>query len=523
MRKQTLVLLVLGGWGIGEEDNSNPIYKASPENMGHIRLNYPAGTLQASGIAVGLPWNEEGNPEVGYLTMGAGKVLYQDYPRISLAVKDGSFFENDKLLEAIVRAKEKNTKVNLVGMIGEGTSHSAMEHINALIKLMEQKSVPYSIHAFTDGKDSAPKSGADLLDRLPEGKVASVVGRYYAMDNDGHLDRTRRAYEAITGAVNPITGQKPADLLRSLYEKDQSDEFINPMLLNPEGAIKEGDSVILFNFSEDSQQQLVKMFLDPVYGGAPDLESGQTEVTKHEIPAGLHLVTFTDYGNQFNLPVAFPAEEVEKPLGKVISDAGRVQLRLAETEKYAYVTNLFNGMQEKAFPNEYRVLIPSREEAKVYEHPEMRVKDVSGRVVSAINEGIYDFILADFSNADVMAHTGNFDATVKAVQAIDQQVGAIMQSALGVGATLVITSTHGNAEVLMDLRTGAKETRNNISSVPIYVVANGWEREKSEAQAREIENLNTGVLSDIAPTVLELMGIPKPEEMTGISLINLLR
>jgi len=524
MAKRTVVLLVLSGWGVGKNDSSNPIYKAEPQNLNYIRLNYPAGTLQASGIAVGLPWNEEGNPEVGYLTLGAGKVLYQDYPRISLAIQDGTFFENEKILEVIRASKERGGKVNLVGLVGEGTSVSALDHLEALMKVVEQGGVPFALHLFGDGKDSAQGSTARLIAHLPQDRIGSISGRHYAMDIDLHLDRTLRAYEAMVGAGTPVGGvTDKTEYIKKLYGSGVADEFIVPTLFDQDLAIKDGDGVIFFNFSEDSQRQLARMFVDPNYGGKPHYELGEREIKKHLIPENLSLLSLIEYEKGLGIGAAFPQEEILNPLGKVLSDAGKVQLRLAETQKYAYVTTLLNGMVNKPFPNEYRVVIPSRAEAKVDEYPEMRVGEVSSRVLSALNEGIYDFVLADFGNADAVAHTGNFDATMKAVKAIDEQVGLIAKATLTSRSTLVITSDHGNAEVMMNLKTGARDFGDNASPVPIYIVAPGYERQKSEAQAAEIEKSNAGVLSDVAPTILELMGVPKPEDMMGISLLKLLR
>jgi len=524
MRKQTLVLLILDGWGVGKKDASNSIYKAEPKNLNHIRLNYPAGTLQASGIAVGLPWNEPGSSEVGHLTLGAGKVLYQDYPRISLAIKDKTFFENEELMRAINHAKENGAKVNLVGLLSAGSDHSSLEHLQALIELMQQKQMGFALHLFTDGINSAPKGALNLINKVPQEKIASLSGRHFAMDRDLHWDRTKRAYEAMVGVSKNILGENTIPtLLESFYERGLTDEFINPTLISDELKIKDGDSVVFFNFREDNMRQITEMFIDEEAGGRANPAMGIVEAQKHLIPKDLHLVTFTNYGDRFNLPIAFPADNVEMPLGKVLADAGKVQLRLTESQKYAHVTYFFNGMHEMPYKNEYRVVVPSREEAKITEHPEMRVREVGSRALTAINEGVYDFILINFANADVMAHMGDFEATIKAINYIDEQVGLLMRAVLSSGSVMVITSDHGNADKMLDIRTGMAETGHNISPVPIYVVAGGYERPKSEAQADEIEKINTGVISDVAPTVLELMGIPKPSEMTGIGLFNYLR
>jgi len=327
----------------------------------------------------------------------------------------------------------------------------------------------------------------------------------------------------MIGETKQKAGPKPPkSYIEELFQQGTADEFVVPTLFREDLAIQANDSVIFFNFSEDSQRQLARMFVDPEAGGKPNYEIGETETKTHSIPENLYLASLVEYESVLGIPAAFPAERVVNPLGKVLSDAGKVQLRLAETQKYAYVTTLFNGMAQKPFPNEYRVLIPSRAEAKIDEYPKMRVKDVADRVIAALGDGVYDFILADFSNADLLAHTGNIDATMKGILAIDEQVGRVTKAVLSAESTMVITSSHGNAEVMLDLRTGLIERADNKSPVPIYIVAPGYERQKSEEQANAIDKVNSGVLSDVAPTVLEIMGLPQPEDMTGISLLRML-
>ncbi len=524
MAKRALVLLILDGWGIGKKDNSNPIYKAQPANLNHIRLNYPAGTLQAAGIAVGLPWNEPGSSEVGHMTLGAGKVLYQDYPRISLAIRDGSFFRNKELLGAINSAKNRKTKVNLVGLVGESSNDSSFEHLEALVQMVEDEGAGYALHLFTDGKDSSPRGANQFLYRLSQDHIASLSGRFFAMDKDFHWERTKRCYDALVGLSQPPTQSLDIPtLLSTSYQRDLTDEFIPPTLLREDLAIKEGDSVIFFNFQEDGVRQITEMLVNPQAGGAPDAVTGIKELATHSIPENLHLVTLTDYGRKFNLPVVFSQERVINPLGKVLADAGKVQLRIGETEKYAHLTYFFDGMDELLFPNEYRVFIPSQESARVVEHPEMRARDIVIRTITALNEGIYDFILINLANPDAVAHAGNFDVALKTITFVDEQIGLLLKAVLSSGGILVVTSDHGNVEVMMDIRTGLVDTRHNTSSVPIYVVAEGYQRQKTEAQAEEIEKINTGVLSDVAPTILELMGVAQPAEMSGMSLLKLLR
>lgn len=516
MQKRTLVLAVLDGWGIGAEDHSNPIYVAEPKQIAHIKHTYPAGTLQASGIAVGLPWGEVGDSEVGHLTLGAGKVLYQHYPRITLAIRNRSFFQNEALIGAAAHAKQHNSAVHLIGLVGQSNVHSSLEHLQALIELMRDEGVPrINLHLITDGEDSPPKSAPELVVQLPAEDIVSIAGRYFAMDRDLHWDRTARVYRMLiaasgggAGAPAPApTASAIASFLTAHYARGLTDEFVEPTLIQPNRAVADNDALVFFNFREDSMRQLVHMFLDPTTGGP------------HPIPKNLYITTFTRYSSQFHVPVAFPPDAVVNPLGKVLSDAGRVQLRIAETSKYAHVTYFFNGFVEPPFPNEYRVLIPSRALAHADEHPEMMASDVTARVLSALGEGVYDFILVNYANADVVGHTGNFDAALAAVRVLDEQIGLLMKAVLDGGHILVITSDHGNAERMLDPMTGRKETGHETNPVPIYVITPGYERVKSRELVREIEQAKTGVLSDVAPTVLALMGIPKPAEMTGMNLL----
>ncbi|MBI2592540.1 MAG: 2,3-bisphosphoglycerate-independent phosphoglycerate mutase [Candidatus Colwellbacteria bacterium] len=505
MSKKTFVLVILDGWGIGRKNNSNPIYVQNPKTINYIKHNYPAASLQASGIAVGLPWEEEGNSEVGHLTLGAGKVIYQHFPRISLSVKNGDFFKNQILLEAFEHAKKNNSAVNLVGLISQGNVHASFQHLQALIKMAESLNVPkLNLHLITDGKDGAPDAGADLIQKLGNLRIASLSGRYFAMDRDFHLDRTEKAYNAMVGLTLNPGFENASLLLNAYYNKGLGDESVEPILLIADGKISDNDSVIFFNFREDSMRQLTEMFI--------------------KFPLNnLLLTSFTMYSDKFNIPVAYPPEKIANPLGRVISDSGKVQLRLAETQKYAHVTYFFNGFVETPFRNEYRVLIPSRNITRDDEFPEMMAPEITARAISAIEEGIYDFILINYANADMIGHTGNYQAGLKAVEAVDQQLKQLMEALLASGGTLLITADHGNIERILDPRTGLPETKHDVGPVPLYLVAQGYERAKEDSLVEAIESESVGVLSDVAPTILELMGLPKPDEMTGESLLNSLR
>lgn len=511
MRKRTIVMAILDGWGIGPKDYSNAIYIAKPRFIEYIKHTYPAGTIQASGIAVGLPWGEKGDSEVGHLTLGAGKILYQHYPRINIAIDDGTFFKNDAFLQAINHAKRNSSNLNIVGLLSKNNIQSSLKHLEALLKLAEKEELSnINLHLFTDGKDSPPKSASDLLKSLPQENIASLSGRYFAMDTDLHWDRTVKVYKTLTTTKSKKVVSAET-FLQDSYKGGANDEYIEPTLLNPEKNIKPNDSIIFFNFREDGIRQLAEMFVNP--------NSGEP----HQIPQNLYITTLTDYGSMFNFSVAFPPEIVTDPLGKTLAEANKVQLRIAETVKYAHVTYFFNGFREKAFKNEYRVLIPSKNVARFDDYPEMMAKEITTRALTAISEGVYDFILVNYANADAVSHTGNFEAATKAINIVDEQIGLLMNASLESGGMLVITSDHGNAEQMIDKQTGMPETTHDPNPVPIYVVAKGYERAKDDVNIKSIERSNIGTLADVAPTILELMGVPKHPGMTGVSLLQSLR
>jgi 2,3-bisphosphoglycerate-independent phosphoglycerate mutase len=508
--KNTVVLVVLDGWGIGAEGDSNPIYVAKPKNIEYIKNNFPSGALQASGIAVGLPWGEEGNSEVGHLTMGAGKVIYQHYPRISLSIRDGSFFNNPTINQVFDHAYKNNSKVNLIGLVGEANVHSSMEHLEALIELANKKQVNYKIHVITDGRDSAPKSALELIERLPQDKIASIMGRFYAMDRDRRWDLTQRAYQALIGEAPIIKLEEIKDHLQKTYEKNLNDEFIVPAIINSqENAIKDNDAIFFFNFREDRMRQLAEGFVNPSFSQFP---------VKHF--NNLFIASMTQLRDDFSIPVAFPPQHVDNPVGKIIADHQKSQLRIAETQKYAHVTFFFNGLSDKAFLNEYRILIPSRIIPRQDQDPVMMAPEITTRLLQAIEEEAFDFILVNYANGDMVAHTGNFEASLKAVNVIDEQIGKITQAVLKHNATAIITSDHGNIERLFNPITGEPETKHDASPVPIYLVSNRYKKPQNPFDVRERERIIIGMLADIAPTILELMELPKHPDMTGQSLIR---
>lgn len=521
MPKRTVALVILDGWGIGRNDPTNAIYIAQPENINYIKSHYLAGSLQASGIAVGLPWGEEGNSEVGHLTIGAGKVIYQHFPRITLAIRNGTFFQNKILTEAIEHAVKNKSSLNLLGLFSQGNVHASFEHLTTIIQFAQKLNVTQvNLHLFADGKDSSPKSFLDLLEKLnkqiPLGKqikLATVIGRHYALDRDRHWDRTQQAYDVLVGKGTPVADVK--EYINYQYQRGLTDQYLEPTLIGPEiNCIKDNDALLFFDFREDSVRQITAAFASP----AEALAKEGLTVTQFK---NLYLATMTQYSDRFvKAHVLFSPEKIEAPLSAVLSENNKMQLRVAETEKYAHVTYFFNGLKDAPLKNEYRILVPSRNIVHHDEHPEMMAEEIGNRVTQAIEEGEMDFILVNFANPDIIAHTGNFEAAVKAIKITDEQIGKITKVALAKNTVVIITSDHGNAERMIDPLTGVPETKHDPNPVPIYLVGKEFEKQKDPATVSRIENETSGILSDVAPTVLELMGLPKPAEMSGESLVN---
>jgi 2,3-bisphosphoglycerate-independent phosphoglycerate mutase len=510
-----VVLAILDGWGEGPKNSSNPIHSANLENINNLRNNYPLGFIQASGISVGLPWGEVGNSEVGHLNLGAGKIVYQYFPRISMAINDGSFFQNPALLKSVEHAKKNNSALNLVGLLSKGSVHSSLEHLNALIKFAKESEVQKTnIHLITDGRDSPPSSAMELLSKLPEGaldNVASLSGRFYAMDRDNQWKRTEMAYNVLLGNGKNIPKENIEAHLKETYAKNLNDEYIEPVLIGEKRPVQSNDAIIFFNFREDRMKQIVGSFILDDFNNFPRTKLDNLQIT-----------TLTPYDNDFKVDVAFPPEKIENPLGKVLSDAGKSQFRITETQKYPHITYFFNGLKEEPFQNEYRVLIPSKQIFRQAEDPEMMAPEITNRLIQAIDEGVFDFTLVNFPNPDMIAHTGDYNATVKAVKTVDEQIKKIADICLARGVSLIITSDHGNAERLFNPLTGEPETQHDPNPVPFILVDKNYEKKKTEEDIAYLAKMPIGVLADVAPTVLELMEIPQPKEMTGHSLMHLL-
>lgn len=521
MRYHPFVLVVLDGWGLSNTVHGNPIREATLPTFDKLNRYYPMTTLQASGISVGLPWNTAGNSEVGHMTMGAGRIIYQNLPRIALSIQDRSFFENPTLLEAINQVKTNGSRLHLMGLVSSGSVHSHKDHLLALLRLAKEQGLEQAaIHAFTDGRDSSPTSGLGQIQELQRemqligiGEIASLTGRHYAMDRNNNWDRVEQAYRMLTEGTG-TTAEDPLVYLEQSYAKGVTDEYIEPTLIvrkDTPVTIKDGDAVIFFNFREDRARELTKAFAVPDFDGFA--RKSQLAVT---------FVTMTEYEKGLPVKVAFPPEEVHDSLGETLSKAGLTQLRIAETEKYAHVTYFFNGGNEKAFPGEDRVLVPSPTVAHFDEQPEMSAPQVTDTLIQKIGENLYDFILVNYANPDMVGHTGNEEASIKAVEATDKSLSKIIPVILKAGGAMIITSDHGNVEEMINPMTGGKDTEHSTSPIPLWYITPTNHREKKADEMMREQNEVQGLLSDVAPTILDLLGIEKPSIMNGTSLRSVL-
>jgi 2,3-bisphosphoglycerate-independent phosphoglycerate mutase len=512
---RTYILVILDGWGLGPSDQSNPIYAARPEAIAAIEARYPGCALQASGLAVGLPWDEEGNSEVGHVTLGTGRVSDQHSERVSRAIQGGTFAKNEAFISAFAHAHASRGTLHGVGLLTSGIVHASFAHLEALIHMARAyANTPVALHLFTDGIDGGPREARTLFTRLstllahaPNVRVASLSGRYYGMDRDRHFDRTREAYRALVGEAPRVATWEEA--LQGAYTKGLNDEFVEPKDMEGAPHITSGDAVIFFNFREDSMRQISDAFLSPAFNEFP-----RAPLTN------MKFVTMTSYRRESPAAVAFPAAPMANPLGAVLADRGLRQLRIGETEKYAHVTYFFNGRREEPFQNEFRILIPSLAASHKDEHPAMMAQSVTERAILALREKSFDFILLNYANPDVIAHTGNYAATVAAVETVDRELKRLLAAVEEGGHAMLITADHGNAEVLIDPRTGEPETKHNPSPVPCYLIAQEFARANPP---RPSVSAVQGLLADVAPTLLDLMGIPPPHEMTGTSLLPYLR
>lgn len=507
-----ILLLVMDGYGINHKKEGNAIALAKKPNLDKLFENYPHTVLGASGLDVGLPEGQMGNSEVGHLNFGAGRIVYQEITRIDKAIKDGSFFQNQVLLEAMNRVRENKSALHLMGLVSDGGVHSSLNHLYALLRLAKEKGVEkVYVHAFMDGRDTSPTAGKEYIRELLEkfreygiGKLSTIVGRYYAMDRDKRWERIEKAYRAMVYGEGRLTSE-PVKAVEESYQEEVTDEFIKPIVVSGDGnplsrRIKEKDVGLFFNFRADRARQLSYVLSEKDF---KEFDKGNSLV----IP----LVTLTQYDENLKTPVAFPPIKLRNILAEVLSNKGLKQLRIAETEKYAHVTFFFNGGEERPFEGEDRILVHSPKVPTYDLKPEMSAYEVTDKVVQEILSGKYDFILLNYANPDMVGHTGILEAAIKAIEAVDTCVGRVVEAVQKAGGIAMITADHGNAEMMVDYNTGETFTAHTTDLVPFVLVKENFKGELKEK----------GILADVAPTILSLMGIPKPAEMDGENLILL--
>ena len=509
MKKPT-VLLILDGYGERKEKEGNAIALAKTPVMDRLKKEFPYVEGQASGLFVGLPDGQMGNSEVGHMNMGAGRIVYQELTRITKSIQDGDFFENKALKAAVEHCKKEDSALHFMGLVSSGGVHSHIEHIYGLLELAKRAGLKkVYLHAFLDGRDTPPDSGKSFLlavekkmQELGVGEIATISGRYYAMDRDKNYDRVEKAYRAMVDG----TGEKASSVEEAIdasYAKKVYDEFVLPTVIEKDGAVhtvSDGDAMIFFNFRPDRAREICHAFCDD------DFSFFNRGARKN-----IFFVCFTDYDPMIpNKHVAFEKEEIHNTLGEVVSNLGKNQLRIAETEKYAHVTFFFNGGKEEPYENEDRILVPSPKEVPTYDlKPEMSCYTVTEKLTEAIRSGKYDLVVANFANPDMVGHTGVLPAAIKAIEVVDECMGKVVDAVESMHGNLFILADHGNADIMIDEKTGEPYTAHTTNPVPFILVS------EEKHQLRE-----GGCLADVAPTLLELMGIPQPKEMTGKSLLE---
>jgi 2,3-bisphosphoglycerate-independent phosphoglycerate mutase len=505
METKKVILIIMDGWGLGKEKNSDAIQNASTPFVSSLYSKYPHSTLVTCGKAVGLPEGQMGNSEVGHLNLGAGRIVYQELERINVAVENGEFAKNQTLLDSINYAKKNKKPLHLIGLVSNGGVHSHINHLKAITTICKELGLEnVYIHAFTDGRDTDPKSGIGFLKDLQQhldktaGKIATVTGRYYAMDRDKRWERIKIAYDAIVNR----TGQKTNDIFSSItasYQQDVTDEFLLPIIneATPDSSIKDGDAVICFNFRTDRCREITEALT-------------QTSFPEYNMrPLSLDYTTMTLYEHTFkNIHVIFQKDDLKNTLGEILANDHKTQIRIAETEKYPHVTFFFSGGREIPFEGEKRIMVPSQKVATYDLKPEMSANEVTAALLPEINKKSADFICLNFANADMVGHTGVWEAVIKAVETVDKCVKEVITTALENDYTIFLTADHGNADYMKN-EDGTPNTAHTKNLVPYFIISNEWKG-----------NLKPGKLGDVAPTILTLMHLSIPKEMTGEILIN---
>ena len=533
------VLLVLDGWGIGPNYAGNAIARAKTPNMDKYWASFPHTQLSASGQAVGLPQGEDGNTETGHLNIGAGSIVYQDLPRINMSISDGTFNTTPAFLNAFEHVKKNGSALHMMGLLGAGGVHSNVEHLHALLSLCKAKKIDkVFIHAFTDGRDSPPTGGAGYIHSLMEyckklnvGKIGSFMGRFYAMDRDKRWERIEKAYNCLTTG-DGIQASDPVQAVKDQYAKGTTDEFMEPTnIIQDDGSIatiQDKDAVIFFNYRIDRPRELTKAFVKRDFETGPMYEAfdpysvkyegshlkkvkGSAMFTRQKVPNGLYFVTMTMYEDKLPVDVAFPPQFVRNPICKVFASHGLKQLRMSETEKERFVTYYMNGQKEDIYPGEDRIILPSKGARSYDQVPEMSAREITEHMLQQLRRDVYDVVVCNFANADMVGHTGNLQAAIKGIEILDSCVGQIVQEVGNKGGIVFITADHGNAEEMINMATGEVDTEHSIYPVPFIII--------SKKYIGQNTMLPSGILADVAPTMLSVMGISKPETMTGRALL----
>jgi 2,3-bisphosphoglycerate-independent phosphoglycerate mutase len=503
-----LVLVILDGFGHSDSPDFNAIHAAHTPVYDRLLATQPHGLISGSGMDVGLPDGQMGNSEVGHMNLGAGRVVYQDFTRVTKAIRDGDFFSNPAICEAVDKAVGAGKAVHILGLLSDGGVHSHQDHLVAMAELAAKRGAEkIYLHAFLDGRDTPPKSAQSSIElmqatftRLGKGRIASLIGRYYAMDRDNRWERVEQAYKLIVEGQSEFHADYAVDGLIAAYERGESDEFVKATTVGEPVRVEDGDAVVFMNFRADRARELTRCFVEP----------GFSEFQRARAPQLAGFVMLTQYAASIQAPAAFAPEALNNVLGEYLAKNGKTQLRIAETEKYAHVTFFFSGGREEPFEGEERILIPSPKVATYDLQPEMSAPEVTDRIVDAIENQRYDVIVVNYANGDMVGHTGVFEAAVKAVETLDACMGRLVEALEKVGGEALITADHGNVEQMEDVVTGQAHTAHTCEPVPFIYVG------KRKASIRE-----GGVLADVAPTMLTLLGLPVPEEMTGHSIIQL--
>ena len=510
MKDKVTMLMILDGFGDNPNKDGNAIKLANTPNIDRLMKKYPNTEIYTSGLHVGLPEGQMGNSEVGHTNIGAGRIVYQELTRITKSIEDGDFFSNSELIEAIENCKKKGTKLHILGLVSDGGVHSHIRHLYGLLELAKRRDFEdVYVHCFLDGRDTPPASGEGYILKLQEkmkekgvGKTATISGRFYSMDRDKRWQRIQKSYDAIVNGEG-IKATSAIKAIEDSYQKEVFDEFVEPTVIcnndEPIAKIQDGDSVIFFNFRPDRAREITRAIVDK------DFKEFETK------KLDLHFVCFTSYDETMpNVHIAFKKELLKNTFGEVVSNHGLTQLRIAETEKYAHVTFFFNGGEEKQYKGEDRILVPSPKVETYDQKPEMSAPEVTDKVIEALKQDKYDVIILNYANTDMVGHTGNLSAAIKAVETVDECVGRVVKVIEEKQGNLIITADHGNAEQMIDYKTGEPHTAHTTNPVPIILIT----------QDPKLGLEDNGKLADLAPTMLELMKIEKPKEMTGKSLLK---